>query len=75
MAPIFPKAIILGVNLVVFCSPWWAMGNVLVFFTGMGCGVEYLYGVATVMVRDTAHSSGDGENFTLCGLIVSKPEV
>lgn len=50
-------------------------GKCLVFFTGMGCGVEYLYGVATVMVRDTAHSSGDGENVTLCGLIVSKPEV
>lgn len=72
MALIFPKAIILRVNLVVFFFPWWAMGNE--FFTRLGCGVEYLYGVAAVMVRDTAHSADDGETFTFCGLIVSNPQ-
>lgn len=44
------------------------------FLTGLGCGVVYLCGVATVMVRDTAHSAGDGENITLYGLFVFSPK-
>lgn len=37
LAPMFPKAIIVGVNLVVFCSPWWAVGNVFL----QGWAVEW----------------------------------
>lgn len=47
---------------------------IFIYFNKLGCGKERLCGMAAVMVRDTAHSSGGGGNFTFCSLFVSHPK-